>query len=236
MKAEDLKNYGKPLSDIMLDREVVRRGKRMTWTIMGTFCRELGLVGTIKLVLRIRKEAKRMKRHDWSSLREKGLVDQRFLEHLIQQAAAMKALADIVGIERASDIYRKLIDNIGYDLTAPMFPLIKDFKACGDAFEAFKDYARAMMVADQRAGLHEVEVIEDSPSIFAYDVKYCIWNEVAKEFGVSQLCYAGRCYGDEVFFNTVLPKVGAVYKRAGTLTLGAPVCDVRFELRTQENK
>jgi hypothetical protein len=128
------------------------------------------------------------------------------------------------------------IDNIGYELTAPMFPLIKDFKACGDAFEDFKDYARAMMVADKRAGLHEVEVIEDSPSIFAYDVKYCIWNEVAKEFGVSQLCYAGRCYGDEVFFNTVLPKVGAVYKRTGTLTLGAPVCDVRFELRTQENK
>lgn len=49
MKAEDLKNYGKPLSDIMLDREVVKRGKRMTWTVMGTFCRELGLVGTIKL-------------------------------------------------------------------------------------------------------------------------------------------------------------------------------------------
>ena len=42
--------------------------------------------------------------------------------------------------------------------------------------------------------------------------------------------------GDVLWCYTVLPKVGAVYKRTGTLTLGAPVCDVRFELRTQENK
>ena len=42
-------------------------------------------------------------------------------------------------------------------------------------------------------------------------------------------------YEDEVFFNNVMPKVGAVYKRTGTLTLGEPVCDVRSELVDQGN-
>ena len=129
MKAEELKNYGKPLSDITLDPEVVKQRGRMTRTILGIFRRELGLIGMMKLVLRMRKGVKRMKNHDWSSLREHGLVDQRFLDHLIQLTAAMKALADTVGMKRASEIYQNLTDKIAYELTAPMFPSVEEFKA-----------------------------------------------------------------------------------------------------------
>lgn len=230
MKVELLKNYGKSLSDIILDPENKKYDKHVMKVVRSELRRELGLCGMMKLLLSMRRENIRVKNYDWSRLREHGPVNEQFLQNIMQQAAAMKALAQMMGVDRASEFYRRLTDRIGhYDVMAPMFPSIEEFKACGDAFEAFNEYAKAMIAADQRAGLHEVDIVEQTPDVFAYNVRYCVWNEIAKDFGVSSLCYAGRCYGDEVFFNSIMPKVGALYKRTGTLTLGAPVCDVRFE-------
>jgi len=230
MKVEELRNYGKPLSHIIFSPEAKKQAKRMMKVVRSELRKELGLVGTIRLRLNMRKETKLIMKHDWSRLKEHGLADERFLDSVIQQAAAMRALANMVGLDRASEIYRRLLDKIGYEVSASLFPSIEEFTACGNAFEAFKEYAKAMIVADQREGIHEVDIIADDLNTFAYNVKYCAWNEVAKEFGVSELCYAGRCYGDEVFFNRAMPQIGVQYKRKGTLTLGEPVCDVRFEL------
>ena len=230
MKVEELKNYGKPMSQVIFSPEAEKQAKQMMKVIRSELRKELGLLGIIRLLFNMRKEIRFAKKSDWSALKEHGLVNERFLESLIQQAAAMRALANMVGMDKAAEIYRRLIDKIGYEVSVPLFPSVDEFTACGNAFEAFKEYAKAMVIADQREGIHEVDIIEDDSKTFAYNVKYCAWNEVAKRIGVSELCYAGRCYGDEVFFNKVMPQIGVQYKRTGTLTLGNPVCDVRFEL------
>jgi len=230
MKVEELKNYGRPLSDVYLDPETEKIGKKVMKVIQRELRRELGTMGTVKLLLEVRSEIKLLKKRDWSRLKEHGPVDDRFIESILQQAAAMKVLGKMMGMDRATGFYHRLIDRVQYDASAPILPSVEDFKACGDAFAAFKQYAKGMIDADQRVGIHEIDIIEDTPKAFAYNVKYCIWNEVAKEVGVSQLCYAVRCYGDEVLFNSVLPKAGITYKRTATLTLGRSVCDPRFEL------
>jgi len=230
MRVEELKNYGKPLSQVIFSTEAEKQAKQMMKVIRTELRKELGLLGVVGLLFIMRRETKLAKKADWSSLRGHGLVDERFLESIIRQAAAMKALANMVGTDKASEIYRRLIDKIGYEVSVPLFPSVDEFTACGNAFEAFKEYAKAMVIADKREGIHEVDIIEDDSKTFAYNVNYCVWNEVAKRIGVSELCYAGRCYGDEVFFNKVMPQIGVQYKRTGTLTLGNPVCDVRFEL------
>ena len=227
MKVEELKNYGRPLSDVILDPE---NEKQMMKVVRKELRKELGIMGTIKLLLEIRKEIKLIRNRDWSRLKEHGPVDDRFIESVLQQAAAMKVLGKMMGIDKATGFYHRLIERVQYDVSAPILPSVEEFKACGDAFSALKQYAKAMIDADQRVGIHEIDIIEDTPKAFAYNVKYCIWNEVARKVGVSQLCYAGRCYGDEVFFSTVLPKAGVTFKRTATLTLGQSVCDPRFEL------
>ena len=85
------------------------------------------------------------------------------------------------------------------------------------------------MAANVRAGLHEMEVVEDSTRALAFNVTYCAWHEVAKEFGDPYLCYPSTCYGDEVSIPMVLDRVGYRFSRRGTLATAAPVCDFRFE-------
>jgi hypothetical protein len=226
MKVEGLKNYGKGTVDFMSDPELV---KRMSKMMMRELRRELGLIGLLKMGWRMRKEAKRMKNHDWSRLRERGFTDQGLLDQFIESTAVTKALTDMLGMERASEVYRRIWDRIAYDYVTAVFPSVEDLKACGDTFKSFKEYFKAVSAVDERAGLHEDETIEDTDDAFVYNCKYCVFREVAKEFGDPYLCYPASCYSDEIWMSTFASECGWEFKRTGTLATGAPVCDFRFE-------
>jgi hypothetical protein len=141
----------------------------------------------------------------------------------------MKALADMLGMERASEVYRRIWDRTAYDLSTSGFPSVEEFKACGDVFKSFKKYWKAANAANERAGLHEVEIVEDTDDVFVCNYKYCVWREVANEFGDPYLCYPASCYPDEVWLPRFATEGGWEFKRTGTLATGAPVCDFRFE-------
>jgi hypothetical protein len=227
MKVEELTNYGKGVVDTTTTPEFVKRtGKTMRRELR----RELGLIGLLKMGWRMRKEAKRMKKHDWSRLRERGFTDQGFLDQCIESMAAMKALADMLGMERASEVFRRIWDRTTYDfLMTSGFPSVEEFKACGDAFKSFKEYYKAGDAANERAGLCEVEIVEDTDDVFVFNYKYCAFREVANEFGDPYLCYPAYCYNDEVWLPRFATEGGWEFKRTGTLATGAPVCDCRFE-------
>jgi hypothetical protein len=226
MKIEELTNYGKGFGETMSAPEFVKRIKRV---MRRELRRELGRIGMLKMGWRMRKEARRMKKHDWSRLRERGFTDQGFLDWLIVSMAVMKALADVLGMERASEVYRRIWDRKAYDFMKSGFPSIEEFKACGDAFKSFKEYFKAANAANERAGLHEVEIVEDTDDVFVCNYRYCAWREVANEFGDPYLCYPSSCYSDEAWLPRFATEGGWKFKRTGTLATGAPVCDFRFE-------
>jgi len=228
-KVEDLKNYGKPLSDVMLGAEAKKYSRRIRRTLIAELRRELGLIGIMKLMLKLRKEINRGKTQDWSSLYEHGVTNRIFLNDVIRQMAAGKALVDMVGKDKASDIFRRILDQTA-DIGATILPSAEDFKACGDVVGSFKEYGKAMMAATVQSGLQEIELVEDSPRALAFNVKYCVWCEVAKKLGDPSICYFTSCYGDEVFFPKAVAAGGGRFTRTGTLATGAPVCDFRFEL------
>ncbi len=230
MRVEELRNYGKGLMDSMPDPEMIEREGKMRRRMHQELERELGRTGATELMSRMKEEAEHMKAQDLSSLKKRGLRDQRFIESVIKRIALMKALADMIGMEKASALQCRLVENTIWELMSPMWPSVDDYKRCGNFFEAFKKYGMAAMVANARAGLHDVEIVEDSPTALAYNVKYCVWHEVAKLFGDPYLCYPSTCYGDEVTIPRVLSQAGCRFKRAGTLAQGAPVCDFRYEL------
>jgi hypothetical protein len=60
MKVEELHNYGKPLSHIIFSPEAKKQAKRMMKVVSSELRKELGLVGTIRLRLNMRKEIKLM--------------------------------------------------------------------------------------------------------------------------------------------------------------------------------
>jgi len=142
----------------------------------------------------------------------------------------MKTLADILGMERATEVQCRLLDMTMYDLMVPTFPSVEDYRACGDYFDAFREYSKASYVANIRDGLHEMDIVEDTPDVLAFNITYCAWHEVAKELGDPYLCYPSTCYGDEAYIPMALAGSGCQFKRSGTLAEGQRVCDFRFEI------
>jgi hypothetical protein len=230
MRVEELRNYGKGLMDSVPDTGMMEREGEMRRSIQEELEKELGRAGVMELMSRTKEETEHMKSRDLSSLRKHGLCDQRFIGSVIKRIALMKVLADMIGMEKASALQCRLVKNTIWELMSPMWPSVDDYKACGNFFEAFKKYGMDAMVANVRAGLHEVELVEDSPAVLAYNVKYCVWHEAAKLFGDPYLCYPSTCYGDEVTIPRVLSQMWGRFKRTGTLAQGALVCDFRYEL------
>ncbi len=99
----------------------------------------------------------------------------------------------------------------------------------GDVFRCFKEWMKALCAANERSGLLEVEIAEDTDNAFACNYKYCGWDEIAKEFGNSSLCYPTFCYIDEAVFPRMGAEAGWQFKRTGTLATEAPMCDFRLE-------
>jgi hypothetical protein len=229
MRVEDLRNYGKGLKDSVPDNEGLLKMQRVGETMRAGLRRDLGEGGMAALTERARNHVSEFLAGDCSTLREHGLSDERFLEGVVRRIAVMKALADMVGMERAADIQYRLLDDTMYDLMMPLFPTIEDYHACGDFFEAFKAYSKASYDANVRAGLHRMDMIEDTRHVHAFNITYCVWHEVAKGFGDPYLCYPSTCYGDEAYVPRALAGSGCVFKRSSTLATGSPVCDFRFE-------
>ena len=183
MRAEDLKNYGKGLLNAVPDPEALKRQKQTGEIIREELQRELGHGGYHEIMSRMKVDVERMKHHDWSVLRKRGLNNHGFVEGVIRRMALVKCLADMVGMDRASEIQCKLLEKTIYESMAPMWPTVEDYYACGDFFKAFSQYTRVAMMENERAGLHVVEMAEDSPAALAFNVKYCVWHEVARAFG-----------------------------------------------------
>jgi hypothetical protein len=232
MRVEELKNYGKGLLNAVIDAEGLKRQRETSEKMRQELCRELGHEVYHELMSRVKLEVEHMKSRDWSVLSQHGLRDGKFIEGVIRRIALMKAMADMVGMEKASEIQCRLLEKTMYESMSPMWPSVEDYYACGDFFVAFKKYTWVAMEQNQRAGLHVVEMVEDSPCVLAFNVKYCVWHEVAKAFGNPYLCYPSTCYGDEVTIPRVLGMAGPQYqfKRSGTLAQGASVCDFRYEV------
>jgi hypothetical protein len=225
MKVQELNNYGKGFADIITDPAIV---KHMVKVIRQEFRNTLGLNRMLKMGWGMKREVNRMKKHDWSRLKNRG-INQKFIDSVIQSTAGMKALADMLGMEKASDVYCMLWDRTGYDLMTPLFPSVKELNACEDSFASFKEYMKISNAANVDAGIQEVDILEDTSDVFLFNIKYCAWREVANEFGDPYLCYPLNCYLDEAWMPKYANEAGWKFERTGTLATGAQVCDFKFK-------
>jgi hypothetical protein len=226
MTVEELTNYGKDFVDIMSDPDLAKRVDR---AMSREFRRELGLSGAIRMLWHMRRETERLKGHAWSNAKKRGLHDQKFLDEIIHSTTAMKVLADAMGMDEASATFMGVWDRVAYDVMRPIFPTVDELNACGDAFECMKEWIKVFHAANERSGVYETEMVEDSLDVFAFNFTYCTHHEVAKELGDPYLCYPTSCYPDEVIWPRMGLEAGWRFSRSGTLATGAPVCDFRLE-------
>lgn len=226
MKVEELRNFGKGFRELDPSPETVKKARTV---IRREMRKELGLFGSLGFLWSLKRETNRAMKLDWSSLMAGALKDQVFLKRVVQRSVMTKVLISMVGRERASKILFNLMDLTALDLMKSIQPSVQEFQACGEILRAFKKYVIASFVANEREGIHKLEISEDTPDAFAFNVNYCVWNEIAKKLGDPYYCYPSSCYGDEVVFPKLAAEVGFRFKRNGTLATGQDVCDFRFE-------
>jgi hypothetical protein len=233
MKVEELENYGKDLLTIQEHSQMPLSQKlRLLAPVLGylgSILRTLGLDGSVHLVKNVRQEIRSAKGRDWSRLQAKG-ISQEHLGGIITKIALAKAMAEMMGMEKAAELRSELSYRISIPVFEAMFAPAEVFVQCGDGdfLPPFKQYYVALMEAMARKGLEEFCVVQDTEDVFELDVTYCAWAEVAKTLGNLGYCYYSTCYGDEVFFPHLCAQAGFRFERRGTLAQGAPVCDFTF--------
>ena len=227
MRVEELKNYGRPYSETMvkLPQPVQRRIKKESSNVVR---RHLGFLGSLRLLILARREKKRMKGVDLTSVRQKGLTSDLFIEHTINNTALFSALAQITGTEEAVAIYYEIMDKVSNLMNEAMLPSLDELQGMENDFKAFRDYLIAFFRAEKEAGLHDYQVVEDSDRAIALNVTYCAFCEIPRLCGIVEACDPS-CYSDEVFFPGYLEPLGLRFVRTKTLARGGDCCDFRFE-------
>jgi len=71
-----------------------------------------------------------------------------------------------------------------------------------------------------------IDVLEDTPTVWAIKITECLWATVFRDAGASQFGYAAVCAGDAPFARAVNPKIDLDLR--GTLMEGKPACLLRY--------
>ncbi len=233
MNVENMTNYGKGIVESLSSPEYKYIEKQMFIPVISSIRKEVGLIGLLKLFFQWRSEEKKIKRHNWFKLENKG-VSREVFESTFQLIALMKVLDNMIGIERArrmiTEIYEKTETRLKKNKSPfNLFSLpIRDLKSCKNSFLSFKEYTKAQFKAGIQEKFHESETLEDTENTLAVDVKYCVAHEVAKEFGNSAWSFPW-CEIDEVVYPRMGAQLGFKFSRSGSLPTGASKCDFRFE-------
>jgi hypothetical protein len=227
MNVESLKNYGRPYSETMTALPgAVQKGIRSEGAKV--FRKRLGLLGLLRLLLLSWREKRRMLRMDLDPVRRKGVTNEKFIDFLVGNTAMFLATERMVGMEPALSIHREIMDEVATLMNEAILPSRSEFEQVEDPFGAFRAYLLAFFEAEEKAGLHEFRVVEDSDEALAVDVTYCAFCEIPKRLGIVEACESG-CYSDEVFFPGFLEPFGIRFVRTQTLARQGDHCDFRFE-------
>ena len=227
MNVEGLKNYGRPYSETMttLPGDVQSRIRSAGAKVIR---KHLGLLGLLRVLLLTWREKRRMLRMDLDPVRRKGVTNEEFIDFLVGNTAMFLATERMVGMERALSIHREIMDEVAALMNEAILPSRSEFEQVDDLFGAFRAYLLAFFEAEEKAGLHEFRVVEDSDEALAVDVTYCAFCEIPKLLGIAEAGEPG-CYSDEVFFPGFLDPFGIRFLRTQTLARKGDHCDFRFE-------
>lgn len=230
MKIENISHYGKGLVEMSVDPEYQKLKKQMVMPFVKLLYAETGLFSIVKMMWKVRKEKNKMKKHDWSNIERQGFNKEN-LNILIEDIAYMKILVNMFGENKACSIFSEFIEKINDILLSEgrnvlMIPA-NEMESCKDKFIAFKEFIKAAEDALEKEGSHKVDIVRDTDNILAFNVKYCIAHEVAKEFGDPIFCFSW-CHIDDVALPKIGEQLGFKFERISTLRSGAAKCDFKF--------
>ncbi|HJU84658.1 MAG TPA: L-2-amino-thiazoline-4-carboxylic acid hydrolase [Holophagaceae bacterium] len=165
---------------------------------------------------------------DLSELEARGMRNRVFLDQQLEYLAMFAALNEVVGETRALQITIALMDATAKEALLLCLPDPDEVRRLGDPMEVFRNYFRPAPDVARCAGCNDLEIIEDRPGAFQFNVTWCVWLWLAERMGVPQACIP-NCYSDDLAFPEYFASLGIEYRRTGTLAKGQSCCDFRFQ-------
>ena len=151
-------------------------------------------------------------------LNEIGVLKRREIEARIL-APVVEALAQEFGEAQVLEVVRDTIQNIARQQGSEM---AKDMGGC-----TLGKY-QASMEAWKTDDALQIDVIEQSPTVFAYNTTRCRYADMYKDLGIPELGVVLSCNRDQALIEGFNPNIKL--KRTQTIMEGAVFCDFRFEL------
>lgn len=227
MKVSELRNYGLAFSEA----ETAWSPEFKAWmrkTGMDAVMKHLGLWQKLRFGLAFLSEQRRMKKVDLTEIRARGMNDERFLATQVDFLALYSALCQVLGEPRGQEVFKEMIDATAPAALRLALPEAEDLRSFPDPFDALRAYMRPAPEAAARAGCQTIEIVEDKPDVFQFDVKWCVWLELARALGAPGAA-TFNCYSDDITFPSLFASLGVRYSRSQTLAHGGSRCDFRFE-------
>jgi hypothetical protein len=125
-----------------------------------------------------------------------------------------------VGKERALQIFEPIIQSLARESGRQLAKWMG-----GNSLEAF---ARGMDLWTREDAL-QLEIIEQNPKKFAFNVTRCRYADMYKELGVLEFGKILSCNRDAALIEGMNPKIS--FTRTQTIMEGAPFCDFRYETK-----
>ncbi len=225
MEVKDLKNYGLPFSETIINLSIWDNFRVMP-KLFRIIKEDLGILNFLRLSIPMLTIKKNMLKQDFSKIKVNGFNNNKLIKNQIESAALYAAMRDMIGKEAALEIMKKIIGEFAKIILSSIFPTPEDLKRCGDPMNAMKEYFQATWNAEKEIGSFDHEVAEYSDNVYQVNVTYCIYQELAKILGVEEI---DGCYADDAFFLDYCRQFGTEFIRTGTLIRGGSCCDYRFE-------
>ena len=231
MNVKDLRFYARPFSEAesSWSADVRSRMKKRARKVVAS---HLGFLMGLRFIFAFFRARRRSQRIDLTRFRERGLDDERFIRTQLDYLALFVALTELKGTQRAVEICNEIMDEAAREALLLCLPEPDNVRRIGPPFEVLRDYLRAMPAAACAGGCHRMEISEDTPEAFQFDVTWCVWLELAREMGVPEACLP-NCYSDDLVFPDYFDALGIRYRRTQTLAGGGRCCDFRFERYSQ---
>ncbi len=227
MQVSELRNFGVAFSDSesLWPDEVKRRMRKQGNAVIMA---SLGPLQKIRFGLAFFAARRKARKLDLSDLRARGMTNDVFLDQQLEYVAAFCALAHIHGTERAVEVMKEVMDATAHEPLLLCLPEPRDVrKVDSDSMSVFREYFRTAPESADQAGCNVIEIAEDTADAIQFDVKWCIWFELAKRMGVPDACRP-NCYADDLVFPEYFKQLGIKYERSQTLACGGSCCDFRF--------
>ena len=222
MNVENLKNYG--LNMHVLSTTIPKKTWRMVQkTTQSAIRKEFGLWKSIKLLFLIQKKTREYKKIDLIRIRT-FCTNEEFIEEKIKDAAQFAAIQEMTSPTKVIEIYKTILDQVFPIIGEIIYPQPSDVASVKDPFELIKQYVLAMLEADDKAGLHRFEMVENTSDSLRFNVVHCAWYEIKKELGIPEATFQD-CYADEASLPSMLEKVGMEFIRTQTIAEGSKYCD-----------